>query len=333
METKKQRALLNKMDSDGSFKERLQETGEYPLCSDAINTLQINITRQCNLSCLHCHVNASPVRNEQMSRKNMEACLEVAKDDRIRTIDVTGGAPEMHPHLEWFLREAAKLCKRLLVRTNAVILCEKPYNHFPDIYKETGAEVIVSLPNLNADKTNRMRGEQVFEKIMHSLRELNKRGYGQPDSKYILDIVHNPAGAFLPGCQQALEENYRQRLQNEYEIVFNNLYSLTNCPVGRYLEFLENSGNLEEYFVQLKQSFNSKAVSNLMCRNTISVAYDGTLYDCDFNQMLGMPFNGDKPVHIRDFDYEKLTNRHISVSSHCFTCTAGAGSSCQGIIS
>lgn len=332
MDIREQRELLDHLDRPESFVDRLRAYSAFPLRAQSIDILQMNVTRRCNLCCRHCHVEASPVRAEEMSREDMEACLHAAAHPRITTLDITGGAPEMHPHLEWFLREAAKMQKRLLVRSNAVILLDAPYRRFLDIYAETAVEVIASLPNLHRERTERMRGSGVFDRIITALRELNARGYGGPDSGRILDLVHNPVGAFLPGSQQSLENEYRTLLRRDYGIEFNRLYCLTNCPVGRYLDFLKRSGNLAQYMDLLKQSFNSTAISNVMCRSTLSVGYDGRLFDCDFNQILDLPVASDAPVHIRDFDFEKLARREIVVRSHCFSCTAGAGSSCQGTL-
>lgn len=320
------------MDFSRSFAEQLKACSEYPLYAQSVETLQTNITRRCNLSCRHCHVEASPARTEEMSRQDMEACLRAAARPEIKTLDITGGAPEMHTLLVWFLREAALMKKRVLVRSNAAILLEKQYRHFLDIYAESGVEVVVSLPNLDRDRTDRMRGPDVFGKIIGALGELNSRGYGKKGSGLVLDLVHNPVGAYLPGSQEALQGEYRNRLRRDFGIEFNSLYCLINFPVGRYLDFLRSSGNLEEYFRLLKESFNSAAVGSVMCRSTLSVAPDGHLFDCDFNQMLDLSLSGRTPAHIRDFEYDKLARRQIVVRGHCYSCTAGAGSSCQGAL-
>lgn len=327
-----QQELLDELDRSGSFADRLKACASYPLCAQSVETLQMNITRRCNLCCRHCHVGASPDRSEEMSREDMEACLRAADHPGIKTLDITGGAPEMHPHLAWFLREAARMRKRLLVRSNASILLERMYERFLDIYAETGVEVVVSLPNLHRERTERMRGSDVFDRIIAALGELNARGYGKPDAGLVLDLVHNPVGAFLPGSQQALEEEYRTRLRRDYGIEFSHLYCLTNCPVGRYLDFLRRSGNLEHYIGLLKGAFNSTAVGNVMCRTTLSVGCDGRLFDCDFNQILDLAVSSDASTHICDFNYEELAHREIVVRSHCYSCTAGAGSSCQGAL-
>ncbi|MBN2321442.1 MAG: arsenosugar biosynthesis radical SAM protein ArsS [Acidobacteria bacterium] len=320
------------MDKTDSFMDRLKGSAAYPLRAQSIEILQLNVTRRCNLCCRHCHVEGSPEQTGELSRENMEACLRVAAIPEITTLDITGGAPEMHPRLEWFLKEAAGIGKRLLVRSNGAILLEDPYRRYLDIYAETGVEVVLSLPHPLRERTDRMRGTGIFERIITAMKELNKRGYGNSETGRILNLVHNPVGAFLPGSQQALESEYRSRLRQDYGVEFNSLYCLTNCPVGRYLDFLKRSGNLPDYINLLKQSFNPEAVQNLMCRTTLSVGVDGRLFDCDFNQVLDLSLSDGTPAHIRDFNYEKLSRREIVVRSHCFACTAGSGSSCQGAL-
>jgi radical SAM/Cys-rich protein len=332
MDIREQHELLDHSDHTGSFSDRLRDCSIYPLYAESVGILQMNITRRCNLCCRHCHVEGAPGRDEEMSREVMEACLRAAEHPGITTLDITGGAPEMHPHLEWFLREAAKRRKRLLIRSNGVILLEEPYRRFLDVFADTNAEVIVSLPNLHRERTDRMRGEGVFDRIIAALRALNDAGFGRADTGKMLDLVHNPAGAILPGSQNALETEYRTRLSRDYGIEFNRLYCLTNCPVGRYLDFLKRSGNLPEYMNLLKQAFNPNAVGNVMCRNLVSVGWDGRLYDCDFNQILDLPLSPGVPDHISAFNYEMLAHRNIVVRAHCFSCTAGAGSSCQGTL-
>jgi radical SAM/Cys-rich protein len=332
MDKSEQQELLKRIDRTDPFAERLKSCSAYPLHASSIETLQINITRRCNISCLHCHVKSSPQRGEEMSKKDLESCLKAALHPDVKTLDITGGSPEMHPHIEWFVREAAKIGKRLIVRSNAAILMEEEYSRFFDIYAETKAEIVVSLPNLNRERTDRMRGSGVFDKVIAALQKLNGMGYGRPNTGLILNLVHNPAGAFLPVPQQVLENDYKTRLRRDHGVEFNSLYCLTNAPVGRFLDFLESSGNLEQYMCVLKDAFNPAAIDNLMCRTTLSVSYDGRLFDCDFNQALDLPVKIDSHPHISNFDFEELGRRRITVCSHCYTCTAGAGSSCQGTI-
>jgi radical SAM/Cys-rich protein len=315
-----------------SFTAKLRDSGLHPLRADGIEILQLNITRRCNLACKHCHVQAGPHRTETMSRDTLEQCMDIARRYSIPTVDITGGAPETHPDLEWFLRGTAALKRRIIVRSNLVILLEEPYRRFLDVYAQLGIEVVGSVPDYRQDRTDRQRGVGAFEKSVQAIRLLNERGYGMEGTGLVLDLVHNPAGAFLPGSQPALEHEYKTQLHSRYGIVFNKLFCLTNCPVGRYLDYLVRTDNLNDYMGTLRGAYNPAAARNVMCRTTLSVGWDGTLFDCDFNQMLGLPVNSGAPVHIRDFDFHKLRHREIVVRDHCFACTAGAGSSCQGAL-
>ncbi|MEJ2154894.1 MAG: arsenosugar biosynthesis radical SAM protein ArsS [Desulfobacteraceae bacterium] len=284
------------------------------------------------MRCKHCHVEAGPHRKELMNRPVFEKCLEILSQHAIDTVDVTGGAPEMNPHLPWFIEEVSKLDRRLLVRTNLLILLEEEYRHFLDIYSNYRVEVVTSLPDYHPDRTDRQRGQGVFEAVIKVMKALNRRGYGQDGSDLMLDLVYNPVGAYLPGSQEALTREYKKQLADTYGVTFNQLFCLTNCPVGRYLEFLIRTDNYEDYMTDLINAFNWSAVSSVMCRQTLSVAWDGKLYDCDFNQMLAMPVNHGAPSHIDIFDFDRLKDRQIVIANHCYACTAGAGSSCQGAI-
>ena len=332
MDPNEQLALLERMETPDSFSERLRSSALYPLRALSVDVLQVNITRRCNLNCRHCHVQGSPDRKENMSPDDLHACLQAAAWGGISTLDITGGAPELHPCFEWFLTKAAALGKRLLVRSNGVILLEESFKSYPRLYAETGTELIISLPDLHRERTDRMRGGGMFDRLISALRMLNGLGYGMPGSGLILGLVHNPVGAFLPGPQTALEGEYRSLLRRNYGVEFNLFYCLANCPVGRYLEFLERSGNLEDYFESLRRAFNPDAAHRVMCRTTLSVGTDGRLFDCDFNQALSLPLTSGIPAHIRDFDFRQLAGREIIVRSHCFACTAGSGSSCQGAL-
>lgn len=329
MEPAKQRQYLSSLPGHASFGEKLLQ----PLIAEDIQILQLNVGRRCNLTCKHCHVSAGPTREELMARPVLEKALQILQDHAIGTIDITGGAPEMNPHLPWFIDRAARLQRRLMVRSNLLILLDAKYRHFVDLYTDKRVEVVTSLPDYNAQRTDRQRGQGAFEGIMRIMRDLNARGYGQPDSGLELDLVYNPVGAYLPGSQEALAQEYRRRLEQEHGVVFNQLYCLTNCPVGRYLEYLIRTDNYEDYMEELINAFNLSALDSVMCRTTLSVAWDGKLYDCDFNQMLEMPVNHGAPDHIDIFDFEKLKTRRIEIANHCYSCTAGAGSSCQGCLS
>lgn len=328
METAQQRDILRKLPDEISFHRKINNS----LHAQTLDILQINIGKKCNLSCKHCHVEAGPLRTELMTRDTLEMCLDITSKYPFNTIDITGGAPEMNPHLEWFIHEASKLGRRLLVRSNLVILLEKEYRHFIDVYTENNVEVITSLPDYHAVRVDRQRGNDAFPLIIEAMQLLNEKGYGKEDSGLVLDIVYNPVGAYLPGSQKALEHEYKTRLAAEYNVVFNTLYCITNCPVGRFLEFLIRTENFDDYMTSLHNMFNPSALDHVMCRSTISIGWDGTLYDCDFNQMLDVRVNHGAPDHIRSFDYDVLKTRQIMTDNHCYCCTAGAGSSCQGAL-
>ena len=303
-----------------------------PLYPRDLSILQLNVGKRCSLSCKHCHVEAGPERTEVMSAETFAACLEVQERHRIPTLDITGGSPELNPNLEWFVDRAAPLAQRIILRSNLQLLAQERFRHLIGFFAERGVELVASLPAYTPERADRQRGPGSFETCVRVMRELNQLGYAQPGSGLALNLVHNPVGAFLPGSQASLEQEYRRHLEHHWGVRFNRLFTLTNCPVGRYLEFLIRSGNFEQYMDSLIQSFNPAAVEDLMCRDTLSVAWDGGLYDCDFNQMLDLPVDEQAPSHIRDFDLQALRSRRIAVGNHCFSCTAGAGSSCQGAL-
>jgi len=315
----------------GQFSELLASCGAHPLTAESVEILQMNITRRCNLACKHCHVQAGPARTEMMSPEVVDACVAAAADPGVTTVDITGGAPEMHPGLPALLSRMAGLGKRLIVRSNLVILLEEEHRHMIDVYAEAGVELVGSLPDYRRDRTDRQRGGGVFDRLMEALRMLNARGFGVPGGRP-LHLVHNPAGAYLPGSQAALEAEYRRVLAQEHGASFSGLFCLVNCPVGRYLDYLKNSGNLSDYMDTLREAFNPCAVPRVMCRSTVSVGLDGTLYDCDFNQILELPVAEGAPRNIREFNAGDLARREVVVRSHCLACTAGAGSSCQGAL-
>lgn len=302
-----------------------------PLKPSQISILQINLGKMCNQVCKHCHVDAGPDRKEIMTRETMQLCLDALAESTIQVVDLTGGAPEMNPHFRWFVEELSKLGRQVIVRCNlTIILANKKYHDLPEFFKLHGVQVVSSLPYFTASRTDAQRGEGVFEKSIKALQMLNAVGYGQEGSGLILDLVYNPAGAFLPSSQQSLEAEFKRRLQQGYQIVFNNLFAITNLPISRYLDYLITSGNYEGYMEKLVNAFNPAAAANVMCRNTVSVGWEGSLYDCDFNQMLDLPVAATAPRHIRDFDLASLSERAIVINQHCYGCTAGAGSSCGG---
>lgn len=311
------------------FIEKLKETEFYPLTSGPINTLQVNVGKVCNLSCRHCHVEAGPHRTESMSRETLCHCLRVLAETSIPTLDVTGGAPELNPHLTWFIHEAAKLVKQVMVRTNLTVLGMEECAPLVDFYARHNVEIVSSLPYYREKDVDRQRGAGVFHSSFEVLQRLNLAGYGQEGSPLQLNLVYNPGGAFLPPNQHDIEADFKRELFNRYGIQFNHLYTITNVPVGRFLKFLQESGNLERYMTRLVSTFNPSAAGRVMCREMISVGWDGRLYDCDFNQMLGLTC---QPDNIREFDLSKLQERKILLHNHCYACTAGAGSSCGGTI-
>ncbi|EMR00829.1 arsenosugar biosynthesis radical SAM (seleno)protein ArsS [Cesiribacter andamanensis] len=318
------------------FEEKLESIGLFPLRPTQLEIFQVNVGKMCNQVCKHCHVDAGPDRKEIMTRETMQLCLDAldradAAGQSVHTVDLTGGAPEMNPHFRWFVQELHQRGKHVMVRCNLTIILANPtYHDLPQFYKAHGVEVVSSLPHFSARRTDAQRGDGVFEKSIRALQMLNAVGYGIDGSGLQLQLVYNPSGAFLPGAQAGLEREFRQQLQRQFGIHFNSLYVITNLPISRFLDFLVQSGNYEAYMEKLVNSFNPAAAANVMCRNTISVGWDGQLYDCDFNQMLDLPVAEGAPRHIRDFDVTALQQRAIVLNQHCYGCTAGAGSSCGG---
>lgn len=315
-----------------TFKKKLEPVGYFPLKPAELEIFQVNIGYMCNQVCKHCHVDAGPDRKEIMTRETMQQCLDILQRTKIKTLDITGGAPEMNPDFRWFVTEAyTRGVQEIIVRSNLTIITANPkYNDLPDFFKKNNVRVVSSLPFYNAAKTDRQRGEGVFKDSIVGLQMLNKVGYGNEGSGLILDLVFNPTGAFLPGDQKQLERDFKRELKEHFDIKFNSLFTITNTPVSRFLDFLIESGNYEEYMEKLINAFNPAAVAGVMCRNTISIDWQGFIYDCDFNQMLGLKVQEQAGQHISKFDIGKLKSRDVVISQHCFACTAGAGSSCQG---
>ncbi len=334
-DTNIQLKILSATESDNmsipSFKDKLSDIGLFPLTSTGIDIFQINVGKMCNQVCKHCHVDAGPDRKEIMTQETMQQCLDALKGTDISTVDLTGGAPEMNPHFRWFVEELSKLGKKIIVRCNLTIILANPkYNDLPDFFKKHQVEVVSSLPYFAARRTDAQRGEGVFEKSIKALKMLNAVGYGMEGSGLKLDLVYNPTGSFLPSSQASLEAEFKRKLSEGFDVQFDNLFAITNIPVSRFLEYLIVSDQYEAYMEKLVNAFNPMAATGVMCRNTISVGWDGYLYDCDFNQMLELKVAGKAPKHISGFDVEKLNNREIIINQHCYGCTAGAGSSCGG---
>ncbi|MCB0429550.1 MAG: arsenosugar biosynthesis radical SAM protein ArsS [Flavobacteriales bacterium] len=312
------------------FDEKLRQCGQMPLRPSGIDILQVNVGKMCNQTCRHCHVDAGPDRKEVMTRDTMEQCLDVLSRHNIGTVDITGGAPEMNPHFRWFVEEVSKMGKHIINRCNLTILLAHPrFADLPTFFARHRVEVVSSLPHYTPVRTDRQRGEGVFEKSVKALQMLNEAGYGQPGSGLELNLVYNPTGALLAGPQESLEADYKRELHERHGIVFNRLFVITNMPVSRFLDYLITSGNYDTYMQKLVDAFNPGAAANVMCRNTLSVGWDGFLYDCDFNQMLDIKVQCGAD-HISQFNAGELAAREIAVDRHCFGCTAGLGSSCGG---
>lgn len=296
----------------------------YMSTEEHLDVLQMNIGRKCNLICKHCHVNAGPGRTEEMSREVIDECLTFAREQKIATIDITGGAPEMNPYLEYLIEESSKICGHVIVRTNLVILLEKEYEYLLDVYAKNKVEIVCSLPYYRAAEMDKVRGDGSFDKAIEVIRRLNTIGYGK-NPELVLNMVYNPAGAFFPPDQTAMEKEYKQKLWQDYGIEFNSLYTLYNNPMGRFGAFLRRSKNLKRYMKKLYDAFNADTVEALMCRSQLSVDYDGRLYDCDFNLAAGIAVVGEKTIF--DVTGEPYEIRKIRMDKHCYACTAGAGSS------
>ncbi|MDG1040231.1 MAG: arsenosugar biosynthesis radical SAM protein ArsS [Polaribacter sp.] len=316
-----------------TFAKKIAATNQFPLRPKKLEILQINMGYMCNQVCAHCHVDAGPDRKEIMTIETMNQCLEVIKKTDAHTLDLTGGAPEMNPNFRWFVEEASKAgIKDFIVRSNLTIIqANKKYHDLPDFFKKHNVHVVSSMPHWTRGKTDKQRGDGVFDKSIKALQMLNNVGYGKENSDLKLDLVYNPSGAFLPGDQKALENDFKKALKEDFNIDFHNLFAITNLPISRFLDYLIASENYEDYMHSLIEAYNPAAVENVMCTNTISVSWDGKLYDCDFNQMLNLKVNS-KIKHIADYNEEILQNRDIIINQHCYGCTAGAGSSCQGVV-
>lgn len=316
-----------------TFSNKIDALGLFPLQPKSLEILQINIGYMCNQVCEHCHVDAGPDRKEIMTRETMQQCLDVIRTTKAHTLDLTGGAPEMNPNFRWFVEEASKAgIKDFIVRSNlTIIVSNKKYYDLPEFFKKYNIHVVSSMPHWTKGKTDKQRGNGVFDASIKALKMLNEVGYGIPGSSLKLDLVYNPSGAFLPGDQSGLEKDFKKALLEDFDIQFHNLFAITNLPISRFLDYLIASDNYEDYMYSLVEAFNPSAVANVMCTNTLSVSWDGWLYDCDFNQMLELKVSS-KVKHISAYNEEILNNRNIVISQHCYGCTAGAGSSCQGAV-
>ena len=312
-----------------SFNSRLARQGLHPLRATGVEILQINVGKLCNQTCRHCHVDAGPDRTERMTRETAEACIRALEATAAHTVDITGGAPELNENFRYLVDASRARGRRVMDRSNLTVLLLRSQSDLARFLADREVEVIASLPYFLAERTDAQRGAGVFDKSIQALQLLNGLGYGQ-GGKLRLNLVYNPTGAFLPGDQNALEREFKRELDRRYQVRFDRLYTITNMPISRFLDFLVETGNYEGYMERLVNAFNPAAADAVMCRNTLSVGWDGLLYDCDFNQMLDDTVGFGAPTHISDFSLELLANRRIVTGLHCYGCTAGAGSSCGG---
>jgi radical SAM/Cys-rich protein len=325
-----QHDTLGRLPLTCEFDKAVERAGLWPLKPAGIEVLQINIGKLCNQTCRHCHVDAGPDRREVMTRETMTWCLDALEKTTIPTVDITGGAPELNPDFRWLVTECRARGRHVIDRCNLTVLELAPQDDLAAFLADHHVEVVCSLPHYRAPMTDRQRGAGVFEKSIAALRRLNAVGYGHGSAGLRLVLVTNPVGAYLPGSQASLETEWKRELWRLHQIRFDALYCIANMPISRFLEWLIDSGNLEAYMERLVAAFNPAAIGGLMCRSTLSVGWDGQLYDCDFNQMLDLAVAPVGPGHIRDFHLPALEDRPIVVGRHCFGCTAGAGSSCGG---
>jgi radical SAM/Cys-rich protein len=333
--TERQLEVLAETQGYQAFAERLTTIGLAPLRATSITVFQINVGKLCNQTCRHCHVDAGPDRVERMTRETAELCIRALEQTDIPTVDITGGAPELNPNFRWLVEQAKRLQRHVMDRCNLSVLLLPSQADLGRFLADHNVEIIASLPYFRPSQTDAQRGEGVHEKSIEALQLLNRVGYGQQGSGLTLNLVHNPVGAFLPPKQDAIEAQFRRELLHRHGIRFNRLYTITNMPISRFLEFLLETGNYDGYMQRLAKAFNPTAASGVMCRYTLSVGWDGTLYDCDFNQMLDLPV-ADKAIrHVRDLTPARLADlqsRTIVTGNHCYGCTAGAGSSCGGAV-
>jgi radical SAM/Cys-rich protein len=330
--TAEQRSVLARLTLAREFPDALRSAGAPPLTPGAMTTLQINVGRLCNQTCRHCHVDAGPDRREVMSRETMTQCLEALAGTAIPIVDITGGAPELNPHFRWLVEQTKALGRHVMERCNLTVLTTQGHADLPQFLARHRVEVVASLPHYRAPGTDAQRGDGVYDKSIAALKQLNAVGYGDGRSGLRLVLVTNPVGAFLPPAQASIEAEWKRELRRLHGVTFDALYCITNMPISRYLEWLVESGNLDQYMERLVTAFNPATVEGVMCRHTLSVGWDGRLYDCDFNQMLDLEVGAGARPHIRDLDAAALARRSIVVGRHCFGCTAGAGSSCGGNI-
>ena len=317
------------------FEDRIRREGVRLNC-ERIDTVQINLGKLCNQSCTHCHVEASPHRTEIMTHEMAELTADFVRAAEAQTVDLTGGAPELNPSFRWLVERLVSDGRRVIDRCNLTVFLEPGQEETPEFLASLGIEIVASLPCYTQENVDQQRGRGVYAKSIQALRRLNSLGYGKEDSDLVLNLVYNPLGACLPGPQQQLEDDYRQELNQRFGISFSRLHTMTNMPMGRFARCLQSSNEYDSYWLSLANAFNASTVSRLMCRNMVSVSWDGFLYDCDFNQMLGLPLRNGKPFRLGESPVKEivrqLLKRDVLVGPQCYACTAGAGSSCQGAL-
>ncbi|HET7392710.1 MAG TPA: arsenosugar biosynthesis radical SAM (seleno)protein ArsS [Candidatus Binatia bacterium] len=311
------------------------------ICSDgndfkrnAVDVLQINMGRYCNLACIHCHVESGPTRTEMMNRETVDAVLRFLASSNISALDITGGAPELNPNFDYLVESAVRLGRHVMDRCNLTVIFEPGKDYLPEFFKKHQVELVCSLPCYSQENVDKQRGKGTFDASIRALQSLNEIGYGQADSELVLNLVYNPVGPHLPPPQQKLEQDYKRILAENFGIAFNHLYCLTNMPITRYATHLKLRGEYNHYLELLANNFNGATLDQVMCRNLISIGWEGSVYDCDFNQMLDLPIRDrtGKRLHIGSLSIEQVRNHTITVGNHCYACTAGAGSSCGGTL-
>ena len=313
------------------FDRKVCEVSGSLLSASDITIVQANVGLRCNNSCVHCHLDAGPKRSEIMNWQTMESVLDIANQTRPQLVDITGGSPELNPLLHRFVSALKANGHDVQVRTNLTVIFEPRMEEMIEFYTNSQTKLVASLPCYTKENVDSQRGQGVYDKSVEALKRLNAAGYGS-DSNLKLDLVYNPGGAFLPGEQSQLEADYRENLQKEHGIVFDNLRTLTNMPIGRFRRLLKQKNELDQYDRLLRESFNPQTLDGLMCRHQIEVAWDGLLYDCDFNLALSAPIRNGVPAQVKDFDIDTHSKRRIITGEYCFGCTAGHGSSCSGAL-
>jgi radical SAM/Cys-rich protein len=315
------------------FSEKIRQLGA-PLTRRGVDALQVNLGRYCNLACIHCHVESGPTRTEMMSRETVDAVLAFLARSSIPALDLTGGAPELHPDFDYLVESARAIGRHVMDRCNLTVIFEPGKNYLPEFFKRHQVELICSLPCYSEENVDRQRGKGTFELSIRALQRLNELGYGQPGSNLLLNLVYNPVGPHLPPPQEQLEQEYKQKLSAEFGIVFNHLFCLTNMPITRYAKHLRLRNEYDRYKDLLEKNFNAATLDHLMCRNLISIGWDGSVYDCDFNQMLDLALTdtAGQNLNVASLTFETVATRRITIDDHCYACSAGSGSSCGGAL-